>query len=144
MEHEEVVASTVQLAYPINVKDREGNDETLATVGDAASFLLVNFNRPRSADIDWKLAASALERAANAVIALLETEKLIRRCANHGAPLRPPRKGLEWNSRSRRGAALRLDVDGPCGRHHRRLRDRSMVVRPNPLIGRGLAGHASE
>ena len=81
----------MRLAHPINVKDRDGNEETLETVGDAASFLLVNFSHARSTDVDWKLAASALERAAetdrgyhivhatNAVIALLETERLIRR-----------------------------------------------------------------
>jgi hypothetical protein len=91
MDQEEVVASAVRLAHPINVKDRDGNEETLETVGEAASFLLLNFSHARSADVDWKLAASALERAAetetgyhvvhatNAVIALLETEKLIRR-----------------------------------------------------------------
>ena len=73
------------------MKDREGHEETLETVGEAAGFLLVNFSHAKSADVDWKLAASALERAAetnsgyhvvhatNAVIALLEAEKLIRR-----------------------------------------------------------------
>jgi hypothetical protein len=79
------------LAHPINVKDRDGKEDTLETIGDAASFLVLNFSRARSADTDWKLTARALEHAAetdsayqiveatHAVIALLETEKLIRR-----------------------------------------------------------------
>jgi hypothetical protein len=91
MNQEEVVASTVPLAHPINVRDRDGKEYSLETIGDAASFLLLNFSHARSADVDWMLAASALERAAetetghhvvhatNAVIALLETEKLTRR-----------------------------------------------------------------
>jgi hypothetical protein len=91
MKQEEVVASGVRLAHPINTADREGALETLQTVGDAARFLLANFTRERAADSDWQLAASALERAAesdtgfnilhatNAVIALLEIDKLIRR-----------------------------------------------------------------
>jgi hypothetical protein len=90
MKQEEVVASDVLLTHPIKAAGREGQNETLETVGDAAGFLLANFSRARSEDADWILAASALERAAetdsayhvvhatNAVIALLETEKLIR------------------------------------------------------------------
>ena len=91
MKQEDVVASAVLLAHPINVKDRDVKEETLETVGEAASFLLVNFSGARSADTDWKLTARALEHAAetdsayhivgatNAVIALLDAEKLIRR-----------------------------------------------------------------
>jgi hypothetical protein len=75
----------------VEAEDREGKEQTLRTVGDAAHFILVNFTLARAGDIDWKIAASALERAAEtgtevntvhatkAVIALLETEKLIRR-----------------------------------------------------------------
>jgi hypothetical protein len=91
MKQEDVVASAVQLAEPIKAEDREGKEQTLRTVGDAAHFILVNLTLARAGDIDWKIAASALERAAEtgtevntvhatkAVIALLETEKLIRR-----------------------------------------------------------------
>jgi hypothetical protein len=91
MNQEEVVASNVLLAHPIKAVDRESHDTTLETIGDAAGFLLANFSRARSAESDWTLAASVLERAAetdmahhvvhatNAVIALLENEKLIRR-----------------------------------------------------------------
>jgi hypothetical protein len=91
MNQEEVVASAVLLAHPINVRHRDGKEETLETVGEAASFLLVNFSGARSADTDWKLTARALEHAAeadsayqiveatHALIALFETEKLIRR-----------------------------------------------------------------
>ena len=91
MKQEEVVASDVLLAHPIKAVDRDGHDETLKTVGDAAGCLLANFSRARWGEADWTLAASALERAAetdaayhvvhatNAVIALLENDKLIRR-----------------------------------------------------------------
>jgi hypothetical protein len=65
MKQEDVIASVVSLAHPIKVLDRQGNEETLETVGDATNFLLVNFSRARSADVDWKFAASALERAAD-------------------------------------------------------------------------------
>jgi hypothetical protein len=80
--------SVVELAEPIKAKDREGKDETLLTVGNAAYFLLV-ITMARAGDIHWKVAVSALEteggteistvHATKAVIALLETEKLIRR-----------------------------------------------------------------
>jgi hypothetical protein len=41
MKQDDVVASAVLLAHPINVKDRDGKDETLETIGDAASFLVL-------------------------------------------------------------------------------------------------------
>ena len=85
------MASAVRLAEAIKAQDREGKEDTLLTVGDAAHFLLVNFTLEQTGDVDWTVAASALERAAesdtgynmlhatNAVLELLKTEKLIRR-----------------------------------------------------------------
>ena len=89
MTHEEIIASPVELATPLIVKDIRNNKNTLLTVGEAARFIRANFSRQRSDHTDWEHAASALEVAAEtndaerrqhaseAMVALLRAEGLL-------------------------------------------------------------------
>ena len=89
MSHDQVVASTGGLTRKLIAKDRKGNQHVLSTVGEAAQFFNANFSAPRSGDVDWKLAATSLEKAVHtddfvlyahatkAVAALLRTEHLL-------------------------------------------------------------------
>jgi hypothetical protein len=54
----------VRFAAPIAAVDRQGKQETLVTVGEAARLLLADLARATGGDVDWRLAASALEPAA--------------------------------------------------------------------------------
>jgi dihydroorotase-like cyclic amidohydrolase len=98
MKQEQLVTSEVRLAGPIAAITRKGKDEPLMTVGEAARFLVANFTNAQGGDVYWRIAASALEEAAEtdtryaivhatkAVISLLETERLTRRPAIHPGP----------------------------------------------------------
>jgi hypothetical protein len=89
MSHDKVVASTGGLTRKLIAKDRTGNRHVLSTVGEAAQFINANFSAPRSGDVDWKLAATSLEKAVytddfvlyahatKAVAELLRTEHLL-------------------------------------------------------------------
>ncbi len=89
MTHEEIIASPVKLAAPLDVKDNKNSKKTLATVGEAARFIRANFSRQRSDYVDWEYAARTLEVAAetdnadrrqqatDAVIALLRAEGML-------------------------------------------------------------------
>jgi hypothetical protein len=90
MNHDEIVTSTERLTRKLITKDRQGTRHALSTVGEAAQFIHANFSGQRSADLDWKLAATSLEMAARtegdfvlcahatkAVAELLKTERLL-------------------------------------------------------------------
>jgi hypothetical protein len=89
MTHEEIIASPVELAAPLNVKDIRNNKKTLNTIGEAARFIRANFSRQRSDYVDWELAAKTLEVAAEtndaecrqhateAIVALLRAERML-------------------------------------------------------------------
>jgi hypothetical protein len=89
MEHEKIIASSVELAAPLNVKDIRNNKKILVNVGEAARFIRANFSRQRSDSADWEHAAKALEVAAEtndaerrqhateAVVALLRAEGML-------------------------------------------------------------------
>jgi hypothetical protein len=89
MTSDEIVASIVTLAAPLNVKDAKNNKKTLTSVGEAARFMRTNFTRQRSDCVDWEDAAKALEVAAEtndaerrqhateAVIALLRADGML-------------------------------------------------------------------
>jgi hypothetical protein len=89
MSHDQVVASTGGLTRKLIAKDRKGNRRVLSTVGEAAQFINANFSATRSGDVDWKLAATSLEKAVytddfvlsahatKAVAELLRTEHLL-------------------------------------------------------------------
>lgn len=88
MKQEDLLASEVHLAGPIAAVDRQGKQETLFSVGEAARFLLANFKSGHGSDVDWRAAAGALEQAAEtdsgydivyatkAITTLLESEGL--------------------------------------------------------------------
>ena len=89
MKHEEIIASLVELAAPLNVKDIKNNEKILVNVGEAARFIRANFSRQRSDSVDWEHAAKTLEVAAEtndaerrqhateAVVALLRAEGML-------------------------------------------------------------------
>lgn len=88
MTHDEIIASRVPLTTAIECHDLKPTPRVLKTVGDAAEFLHTQFTAVRSRDLDWKLAASTLQHAAEtadeaaigtatgAVILLLKNERL--------------------------------------------------------------------
>ena len=63
MSHDQVIVSTGGLTRKLIAKDRNGNRHVLSTVGQAAQFINANFSAKRSGDVDWKLAATSLEKA---------------------------------------------------------------------------------
>lgn len=89
MQHLDIIASSVMLAAPLNVKNVKNSKMTLNTIGDAARFIRSNFSRLRSDQVDWEHAAKTLEVAAetndnerrqhatDAVMALLSAEGML-------------------------------------------------------------------
>jgi hypothetical protein len=89
MTYDEIIASQAKLTEPLVASDRRRNLHTLATVGEAAHFILSNVSAQHSADYEWQLAAASLKKAAEtdepairaaatkAVRKLLRSEKLL-------------------------------------------------------------------